>query len=365
VKVIKLIGSYYEMGRQHAQQVQDLRPRLVEAIRQRLRSLEPYEAELEPYVAEIATTWEEIAWPTMGMLWGMAEGLDLKWEPFFRYTVASYLEDRVQRPSYTEGCTVWAASNSVTRHGAPLLVKTRDTRPEHQSLQCLVRAHSFHGYRYLYVTSAGSPAVLSSGTNETGLAVADTHVASLGIGPGIARYSAMMEILEHHNSVVSALDYLRQVPHMGDGTLVLIDRTGDMAVFEAGHSAYSIIMPERDFVVSTNKFCGAPLRDHWTDRSPPELQGNSQNRYARVATELGAARGEVDTIWAHKLMGDHGGSQPTMSQRRQHAICRHSDIDPLSTTVSSALFLPLERKLLFADGQPCQVPLQAWPVIGW
>jgi hypothetical protein len=35
------------------------------------------------------------------------------------------------------------------------------------------------------------------------------------------------------------------------------------------------------------------------------------------------------------------------------------------TTVSTALFLPQVRKLLFAAGQPCQVPLQQWPVIGW
>ena len=297
------------------------------------------------------------------MLRGMAEGLDLKWEAFFRYTIASYLEDRVQRPAYGEGCTVWAASNTVTRHGVPLLAKTRDTRPEHRFLQCLIRARSFEGYRYLYVTSAGSPGVFSSGMNEVGLAVADTHVSSLDMGPGVARYSAMMEILEHHNSVASALDYLRQVPHMGDGTLVLTDRAGGMAVFEAGHSAHSIILPERDFVVSTNHFCGVPLCNHWTDHSPPGLQGNSQNRYARVATALEAARGGVDTNWAQKLMGNHGGSQPTMAQRRQQAICRHADIDPLSTTVSSALFLPQQRTLLFANGQPCRVPFQAWSVI--
>jgi hypothetical protein len=62
-------------------------------------------------------------------------------------------------------------------------------------------------------------------------------------------------------------------------------------------------------------------------------------------------------------MGDHGGSQQTIAQRRQQAICRHADIDPLSTTVSTALFLPQERTLLFANGQPCRVPFQAWSVI--
>jgi isopenicillin-N N-acyltransferase-like protein len=364
MKIIELRGGYYEIGRQHARQVQDLRPRIMRTIRQRVKGLEELDVDLQPVAVELASVWGEIARPTLEMLRGIADGLELKWDAFFRYTIASYLEDRVQRPAYAEGCTVWAASNSVTRHGAPLLAKTRDTRREHQFLQCLVRAHPFQSYRYLYVTSAGSPAVFSSGINEAGLAVADTHVSSLDIGPGVARYSAMMEILEHHNSVASALTYLCQVPHIGDGTLVLADRAEGIAVFEAGHSTYSIILPERDFVVSTNHFCGPQLRDYWADRSPPELQGNSQNRFARVTTALEAARGEVDSIWARKLMGDHGGSHPTITQRRQQAICRHSDIDPLSTTVSTALFLPQERTLLFADGQPCRVPTQTWPVIG-
>jgi isopenicillin-N N-acyltransferase-like protein len=362
MKIIELTGSHYEMGQQHARQAQDLRSRILKAMRRRLKSLEPYSAELVPYVAELTSAWEEIARPTLEMLRGMAEGLDLKWDPFFRYTIASYLEDRLQRPTYGEGCTVWTASEPITRHGVPILAKNRDYRPDHQLLQCLARAHSLQGYRYLYVTSAGSPAVFCSGMNEAGLAVADTRVTSQSVGPGVARYSVMMEILEHHNNVPSALDYLRQVPHMGDGTLTLIDQAGDMAVFETGHTTYSILRPEHGLVVSTNHFCGSPLRDCWVDRSPPELRGNSQNRRARVATALEAARGHVDAAWAQALMADHGGRRPTLAQRKQQAICRHRNVDPQSITVSTALYLPQEHMLLFANGQPCRVPFQAWPV---
>lgn len=196
-----------------------------------------------------------------------------------------------------------------------------------------------------------------------GLAVADTRVTPCGVGPGLARYSAMMEILEHYSDVASALDYLRQVPHLGDGTLTLIDQVGDMAVFEAGHATHSILLPEHDAVVSTNHFRSAQLRDCWVDRYPPELRGNSQNRYARVDTALQATRGRVDVAWAQALMADHADSQPTAADRSRHAICRHSEIDTRSITISTAIFLPQERTLLFADGQPCQAPFQAWLVI--
>ena len=258
---------------------------------------------------------------------------------------------------------MWAASGSATRHGAPILVKNRDYWPEHQSLQCLARVRPIRGYRYLNVTSAGGPGVFSSGMNQAGLAVADTHVSARDVGPGVARYSAMMEILEHHGDVASALDYLRQVPHLGDGTLTLVDRAGTMAVFEAGRAAQSIIPPEGDLVVSTNHFRGAGLRDCWVDRNRPELRGNSQNRYARVVTALGAARGWVDAGWAQSLMAEHGGSHPFAADRGRYAICRHSEIHSRSITISTAIFLPRERRLLFADGQPCRADFQAWPVV--
>lgn len=363
MKIIELAGDHYEMGQQHARQVRNLRPDIVKAMDRRLRKLAAYEANLQPHVTEVASAWGEAARPTLEMLRSMAEGLELEWEPFFRYTIASYLEDRIQHPGHSQGCTTWAASGPITRHGQPMLVKNRDYRPAHQSLQRLARARPQLGYRYIYVTSAGSPGVFSSGMNEAGLAVADTHVASLDVGPGVARYSVMMQILEHHSHVASALDYLGQVPHIGDGTLTLIDMTGHMAVFETGHTACGIVRPEQGFVVSTNHFVTHRLRDRWADRSPPELRGNSLNRYAKVAAALQAARGGVDTEWAQALMADHGGPQPSLTEGRQYAICRHADIDPRSVTISTGLYLPQARTLLFANGQPCRLALQAHSVV--
>jgi isopenicillin-N N-acyltransferase-like protein len=361
MKGIQLAGDHSEMGRQQARQVQDLRPEIVRAMQQRLGRLESYEVDLEPHAAELADAWEEAARPTLAMLRGIAQGLELEWEAFFRYTIASYLEDRIQRPAHSEGCTTWAASGPVTRHEVPMLVKNRDYRPDHQPLQCLARARPARGYRYTYVTSGGSPGVFSSGMNQAGLAVADTHVASLDLGPGLARYSVMMEILEHHSDVESALDYLRQVPHMGDGTLILIDAAGAMAVFEMGHTTHGSVRPGQSFVVSTNHFVTQRLRQRWVDHHPAELRGNSVNRHAKVVGALQAARGEVDTRWAQELMSDHGDSPSSISDRRQYAICRHADMDPRSTTISMALYLPYEGTLLFANGQPCRVALRTLP----
>jgi len=164
----------------------------------------------------------------------------------------------------------------------------------------------------------------------------------------------MMEILERHSSVRSALDYLREVRHIGDGTLVLIDVTGNMAVFEAGHTTQAVIWPERGFVVSTNHFVSGPLRDRWAHRNLGERRSDSPQRYARVAAALQSVRGLVDAAWAQGFMADHGGVGD--------GICRHTETDTGVATISAAIHLPQERTLLVADGPPCQVRFKAWMV---
>lgn len=356
MRVLELEGDPRTMGRQHGEQVRDLRPLILEAVQRRLAPLEPHATVLEPYVREIVAVWEARASATLAMLQGIAEALDVAWETLFRYTVAAYLEAQVAKSTSAErsGCTVWAATAPVTKHGMPMLVKNRDVEPWEQPLQCLVRARPSRGYRYTYLTSAGSPGVFSSGMNEAGLAVADTYVASLDVGPGIACCAAMMAVLEQHNNVRAALDYLRRMPHIGDGTLVLIDVTGNMAVFEAGHSVQSTIWPERGFVVSTNHFVSGPLRERWAGHSSAERRSDSLQRYARVAAALPSVRGLVDAAWAQGFMADHGGAEG--------GLCRHAEADSGVTTISSAIYLPQERTLLVADGPPCRARFKAWIV---
>jgi hypothetical protein len=65
MRIIELTGSHYEMGRQHAQQVEDLRPRILDALHHRLESLETYGTYLKPYIKELASAWNKLARPTL------------------------------------------------------------------------------------------------------------------------------------------------------------------------------------------------------------------------------------------------------------------------------------------------------------
>ncbi len=353
IKQIALSGDDYEVGWQHGRQVYDLRPRILKAVTRRLTTLAQLEDDLKPLRQELKTAWEETAGPLLAMLHGIADALDLEWEDFFRYTVATYLLDRAQYPAAdSQGCTVWAANQTVTHQRTPILTKNRDYWPDHRALQCIARCIPKAGYRYVYLTSAGSPGVFSSGMNEAGLAVADTHVVSLDIGPGLPRYAVMMEILEHHDRVESALDYVKGVRHSGNGTLVLADRYDDVLVVETGYKELGLVAPADGFVISTNHFVSPELRDQWLERGPEGMHGNSQQRYKRVREALQMARGAVDLDWVIKLMSSHGDGEDS--------ICRHPGAGPRSVTISSVLFRPQERQLYLTNDMPCQSSFQAF-----
>ena len=355
IPVLNLSGSAYEQGWQHGQQVRSLVPQLRAAMKVRLSVLHLQGVDLMPLLVEIDEVWSRYAPGTLSVLHGIADALELEWEEYFSYTVGSYLVDRIKHSSPSEGCTTWAAAGAVTRDGDPILAKNRDFRPVHQALQCLARARPEQGHPYLYLTSAGSPGVYSSGINADGLVVADTHVASLDTGPGIARYSLMLDLLERFSTTGQAVNYIRTVPHFGDGTVTVLDAQGDMAVFELAHSIQTVRRPSEGFLVSTNHFSEAQTRTRWVDESPSWMLGNSRARRSRVEVALHAARGQVDLAWSQALMASHG--DPLSS------ICRHSEIDPHTVTIASAIYLPRQAAMYLSNGYPCQNPFKLYSVL--
>lgn len=377
ILTLTLRGSAREIGRQHGRQIQHLRPRLMQVMAQRLESLRRLDADNPQVLRPALAALEELDRPLLDFLHGLADELNLNFDDLLRYTLSSYLNDlRKVRHSLsgpdtgaaTDGCTTWAASGALTGDGRPLLAKNRDYHRDHIALQHLARVAPADGYRFLSLGSAGSPHVFSSGVNERGLAVADTHVLSWDIGPGLPRFSLMRELLTHHADIASALDYLRSVQHMGAGTLILADAAGQLAVCESGHRRCGYLQagPGQP-LVSTNHFVTEELAGAWMEDEPPLLVGNSPARRQRVLDALSSLASPGDESWAVALMSAHGDAQ--------NAICRHPlpDDSPLphpsldSSTISSVLFFPAGRAcqpsapgLRLAIGQPCTARWQEW-----
>jgi hypothetical protein len=176
--------------------------------------------------------------------------------------------------------------------------------------------------------------------------VADTHVTSTDLGPGLPDFSLMMHLLEDHDRVSSALDYLRSVPRMGRNNLILADAHGHIAVFEIGHRTHGLFETHDGVLVSTNHFASPELRDRFVDTGGPHLKGNSLYRHAQATRALESALGLIDVPFAQRLMATHAG--PLAS------ICRHPAEGRESGTISASIFLPAQRAMLFCHGLPCQ-----------
>jgi len=347
VRLLEVSGTHYQMGWQHGRQVRDLRSLIWDAIQSRLASVEGTEG-ITALTERLLETLREIGGaPTIEMIRGQADGLEVDFQRLFQYAVASYLEDS-SLPSSSEGCSTWAASNGATSSGEPILVKNRDYYLEHLPLQIVTRAEPENGHRYLCVGSAGSPGVFGSGINDKGLCVADTRVRCLDNGPGLPTYSLMMHVLEEHESVRSALEYLKKAKRMGGSNLILADAQGDLAVFEVGYTNYGVIEANDHIVVNTNHFASSDLRDKFVDTNPPETKSSTSHRYSKLRSELHHSYGEIGMELAQRLMASHSGPLDS--------ICRHQDVfmGKETGTISTAIYLPAERKLLFRHGRPCE-----------
>ena len=347
---LTLHGDPYTMGWQHGQQVQNLRPQIAKAMDARFRQLEEDspDAHFESLVQGTRALLEEVDAPLLAMIRGQAEALTFDFDALLRYNLIAFLRDDllVRRVLDAEGCTTWAASGSTTAGGEPILAKNRDYHPDHLPLQNVVRAMPDTGHTYLYVSSAGSPGVFSAGINQAGLAIADTHVYSRDLGPGLPSYALMMHILEASDSVSSALEYLRAVPRLGRNNLILADAAGHLAVFEGGHTRYGLFESHGGALVNTNHFASDEMQDCFVAVDPPLARGRSSGRYESVSRALTGAQGRIDLSFARGLAAAHDG--PLSS------ICCHPEADTNVTTISASIFLPRQRQMLFCHGLPCQ-----------
>ena len=355
---LTLEGDHYAMGWQHGRQVGGLRSLIVQAIEARFAQIEADgpDPHFETLLRETRELLQDVDPPLLAMIQGQAETLEFEFDTLLRYNLVTYLRDDLltrqppagsvgDRPEQ-EGCTTWAATGSAAAGGQPILVKNRDNRLEHLPLQVVIHAAPESGYRYVCSNSAGRPGVSCAGINQAGLAVADTHVCSTDLGPGLPDYALMMHILEAHDSVSSAVDYLRSVPRLGRNNLILADARGHLAVFEIGHRDYGLFEAHDGALVNTNHFVSPELRDCYVDVHPPSKRGNSFRRYRKVTRELNAAWGQIDVAFAQWLMADHDG--PLAS------ICRHPVAGSDAATLSTSIFLPAQRTMLFCHGLPCQ-----------
>lgn len=343
MRILTLEGTHYEMGLQHGALTMPWRPLLLRRIRRRLEKLPPHPL-MDRWYDDVVALLARVAPEFLQYAEGQATALGIARDLLLRFSLASYLEDRSKQPIgvVSEGCTAWAAGPGWTENGQPLLAKNRDQSLDQLGLQWVVYARPANGYRYFGVTTLGWPGLASSGFNAAGLAVADTHVPSTDLGPGLPRWWLMMSVLEHCQTVGEALDYLTSVPRLGNGNLVLADVQGAIAVFEEGHANAGIRKPEdeQDYLVATNHFVTDALKDRWRAENL-NRKGDTLARKARVEAALAEAKGQVSVSWGRAMMSSVDGIGAPCWQDRERGI----------GTISTVIMSPARRAAWVRHGR--------------
>jgi len=272
---------------------------------------------------------------------GMASKLGMPAKELFLFSIGGYFSDMARVLNLQrDGCSTFSVSHSDQ---GPIIAKNRDSKSAYGPWQVAIRVRPQKGFGYLAMTTHGVPGVNSSGMNEHGLAVADTHVTSSDIGPGLPRFALTEKILTQCTRVDEALGMIMKEPLMGRGNLILADAQGALGVAELGYSRRAVRSCTSGYLVNTNHFTDPLLQDTFLETNPVSLKGTSEARYSRLSELLSTNTYTLEG--AKQIMAYHGGALDS--------LCRHEELEPPYRTISTVFYLPQQRKMIFSDGYPC------------
>lgn len=347
-RVIDAGGSPYQVGLQFGQATAAQRDAIADVTdRMRHRVCAPPAAQRQA-LEQAEKGLQRHSPATLEQIRGMSEALSIPAEHLLHGVLCTYLDDVAGVPpgNAPDGCSTWAASGDMTAAGGPMLVKNRDYRPDHLALQALLRVVPDGGIPWCALTSAGAPGVYGAGMNAAGVAVADTYVPAADVGPGVPRFSLMMHVLEQATTVADAIAYLRSVPIMGAGNLILADAGGALAVVECGYRSSGFTVRRTGTLVATNHYVTDSMAGSQRLAPDSDEARDSRTRADLLTARLASAVGRIDEDFARTLMAHHGG--PLAS------LCRHRIPGSDARTIASLLCWPRARQVTTCFGFPCR-----------
>lgn len=230
---------------------------------------------------------------------------------------------------------------AVRRGAEVLLGRNSDflTALEAQNASCLYR---LEGSRAL-IGNTTAFVELEDGVNDRGLAVGLTSVWPGPLTPGLNAGMLLRLVLETCSGVAEALELLRRVPTASSHTLVLADRTGDLALAESRGGQLALCRPTgRDaFVCAVNTYhlpelapFNCPEEDNW------QAEERWRTMTAALETGVGSLREAMDLL---------GG--------RRGFLCQY-DRSSGHDTVWSAVYGLSAGRVFRAEGNPLRTPFR-------
>lgn len=337
--VVEAAGDGYGIGRAIASATTASREAVARLVRRAVQDHPTSDNAVRQAIHDLRRVLQLHSPSTLAQVEAMADGYQLAPDGLLVWLLGTYFRSV---NASDQGCSVYAWSGARPPH-EPWLAKNRDSDRRLQHMQTLVRATPDSGHAWAALSTAGAPGVHSAGMNVHGLAVADTHVPSTDIGIGLPRFSLMLHVLENCTSVAESLTYLRSVPRMGFGNLVLADAAGGMAVVECAHSRLEVLPANAGYVVATNHFVSTGLEQTCWQAADSEAGSNSRARHQSLERALARETSgtEADPIG---VLADHHEPGPT---------CAHGTGSQDSVTIATIVCFPTRGVVQVGIGTPC------------
>lgn len=265
----RLAGDYRGMGREQGAVLKEAGFVPPPASAEKVAFARSCAAECERHVPELL---EELE--------GVAEGGGFERETLFALALALDAEP---------GCSAVALSGNLAAGGATLFGRNYDFFA------------SFGEFAAVYETrpegalaSVGCSDVFlgrEDGVNEEGVAVAMAYVGRREQRPGVMFHLAVRAILDRCRTTGEAVGFLEGIPHVRNHNFLVADRSGDLAVVEAGPRAVDVSRPDGGIAAITNHFRSERMAtaEGTAGRSP-----DSERRLETLLGRLGSRRNRTD-----------------------------------------------------------------------
>jgi len=160
------------------------------------------------------------------------------------------------------------------------------------------------GSGYSFIGNSTAMVQMEDGINEHGLAAGLTFIFSRQIKPGLNAGILLRFILEKCKTVKEALDSLAQIPMSSAQTLIMADKSGDMAVVECNWEKFVIRRPgnSEKFIVTSNIF----ISDEMKQYGKGGFNFRAADRYRTACNALKPGKGYSLKLARDVLSGKYG-----------------------------------------------------------
>jgi isopenicillin-N N-acyltransferase-like protein len=277
---------------------------------------------------------------------GIAAGAGV---PFDDVWMLNCLEDLLEAPQQTWGCTSVAVGNDQTASGNVLLAHNEDWSAADRGNVYLVHSEPDDGPPFLGMTYG--PLLVNIGLNAVGIGAAINSVHPTDGRLGVPRILHSRAVL-NARTIGQAIGACVPKERAGGYHYLLADANGELYGVETSATGHSILYGEGGWLAHTNHYLSPRLQA----LEAPGTHAGSHVRYNRARRLVAEQLGRVTLESLQALLRDH--------VNYPDSICAHPDPEepphPQDLTVTSLVMDLTERVIWATSGPPCEGEYSAY-----